>query len=195
MDQIFRAIADHAPPRTPEPSGPFRRASVALTLRQGARGPELLMIKRAEHEGDPWSGHMAFPGGKTDPTDDGPLHTARREAREELGLRLEGARVLGELNPLLSPTVQTRVRPHYVHGFVFGIPGLASPLVPNDEVASVHWFGLDRMLQGEGRGTFPYQWRGADLQLPCFRLDGQLIWGMSLRLIDDLLTRVRRVQA
>jgi 8-oxo-dGTP pyrophosphatase MutT (NUDIX family) len=95
-----------------------RRAAVALVLRVpvGAAGPELLLVKRAEYPGDPWSGHVAFPGGRAEPDDASPWHTAARETWEETGLDLLAAgRLLGTLDelyprtPVLPPVV---VRPH-----------------------------------------------------------------------------------
>jgi 8-oxo-dGTP pyrophosphatase MutT (NUDIX family) len=189
MQRIREAIHRHSGPVPIEPSAPFTRASVAMVLRQAAAGPELLMIKRAEHESDPWSGHMAFPGGRTDPEDADPCSTARREAREELGLELGGALHLGELSPLTTP-FRARGKVHYVHAHVFGVERVP-PLTPNYEVASVHWFGLERLLAGEGRDTFEYTLRGQAWPLPCVRLDECFIWGMSLRMIDDLLERLR----
>ncbi|MCB9761239.1 MAG: CoA pyrophosphatase [Alphaproteobacteria bacterium] len=191
FDPIRRAIAAH--PHAPLRQEDVREAAVALVLRPTAAGglPELLMIKRAEHPGDPWSGHMAFPGGRRDPEDADPLATALRETREELGLDLSGATRLGPLSPIRTPRVRTHIPALRVYSYTFGLPELP-PLYPNDEVDSVHWFGVDRLLSNEGRATFPYTWRGEPLTMPCVRLDGCFIWGLSLRMIDDLLARMRR---
>ncbi len=189
MARIRDAIALHSSAAPSEPVPPFTRASVALVLRARRSAPELLMIKRAEHESDPWSGHMAFPGGRCDPEDPDPRATALRESREELALDLAVADHLGELSPLKTP-FRARGRVHYVHAHVFGVAQV--PLLrPNYEVASVHWFALDRLLAGEGRDTFEYSLQGQPWPMPCVRLDGCFIWGMSLRLIDDLLERLR----
>ena len=53
-------LAQVAAPPAPLPS---KRAAVVIGLRDGSAGPEILMIQRAVREGDPWSGHMGFPGG------------------------------------------------------------------------------------------------------------------------------------
>ncbi|HEX9187840.1 MAG TPA: NUDIX domain-containing protein, partial [Vicinamibacteria bacterium] len=82
--------------------GGAARAAVALVLRDGVpAGPELLVIRRAEHEQDPWSGHMGFPGGRAEPSDPSPEATAVRETLEETGLDLarDGSR-LGALDEM-----------------------------------------------------------------------------------------------
>lgn len=182
MERIRQAMVRGAIEAPEEPSEPFTRASVAMVW---VPGPALLMIKRAEHEGDPWSGHMAFPGGRVDPGDPSPLAAAIRESSEELRLDLSGADVLGELTPIRTP-FRARGHVHYVHAHVFSIDA-GQQLTLNREVESVHRFSLDRLLGDEGRDSF--EWRG--WTMPCVRLDGCFIWGMSLRLIDELLGRAR----
>mgnify|MGYP006305808619 CR=1 FL=1 len=86
---IRQRLADHDPEPIPADKVP-RRAAVAATMRfdEAGDGCELLFILRAKQEGDPWSGHMAFPGGRMEPDDADELAAARREAREEVALDL-----------------------------------------------------------------------------------------------------------
>src|SRR5262245_25531983 len=77
-----------------------RQAAVAIVLHEAATGPEMLFIERAQRRGDPWSGHMAFPGGRVDSTDAHARAAAERETREEVGLDLAGAEALGRLDDL-----------------------------------------------------------------------------------------------
>src|SRR5215510_10047679 len=98
-----------------------RSAAVAAVLRQGSRGPEVLLIKRAEHERDPWSGHMALPGGRRSPEDVNLIATAFRETEEEIAVPL--ARVghyLGALDEVApaSPTLP----PIIIAPFVVAVP-------------------------------------------------------------------------
>ena len=89
-----------------ETEGAMRYAAIALVLRPSTVGePELLMIKRAEFERDPWSGHVACPGGRMDPTDPDLEFTAVRETREETGIDLaRDGRVLGTLDDISPRT-------------------------------------------------------------------------------------------
>ena len=149
----------------------------------------LLFMRRSERDGDPWSGHMAFPGGRMERGDASTRATAAREAHEEVGLDPELGAYLGTLDELESPPGSARRRlvitPH-----VWVLPGNPR-LRLNHEVASIHWFSLDRLLSGEGRSTFSYSWRGRSTELPIVRLDEADIWGITLRIVDDLLARMR----
>ena len=172
---------------TPElPSG-VRHAAVAVVL-----GPDehVLFIRRAARRGDPWSGDMAFPGGRHEPADPDLRHTAIRETAEELGLDLAHAVCHGALDVLRSP-VRAPVNPIAVVPWVFSLAVWPDAWTPNEEVAAVHTFALERILSGEGRGTFRWTGQGVDMDLPCMDLDGQRVWGLTLRMVDDLAARLR----
>lgn len=166
---------------TVEPSA--GRAAVALVFRPG---PDLLFIRRSEREGDPWSGHMAFPGGRVDAVDADDRATAERETWEEVGLDLaRHGRLLGALDPLVTPRAASR-RQLVVCPFVYALS--ADPLLRvNDEVAAVHWFSFDRLLAGEGRTTRTWTWMEQSMVLPSVHLDGIEVWGLTLRMLDDLI--------
>ena len=74
-----------------------------LVLREGSAGAEVLFIERAMRADDPWSGHMAFPGGRLEGGDDSARTAACRETREEVGLELSRAEYLGHLVRSLGP--------------------------------------------------------------------------------------------
>ncbi len=169
----------------PSASPGVSRAAVAAVF-----GPEneLLFIHRAERAGDIWSGHMAFPGGREEPTDASLQATAVRETLEEIGLDLSVARCHGALSALHSPR-NSVVKPLEVLPWVFEVDEWPE-LRPNAEVASVVRFDFRRFLAREARGSFEYVWQGTPLQLPCVRLDGTLLWGMTLRMVDELVERV-----
>lgn len=177
----------HRPPVRAEGEELTPRAAVAAVFRPG---PDLLFIRRADREGDPWSGHMAFPGGRSAPADPDAVATATRETLEEVGLDLgrEGE-LLGQLDELATPTRRGRRPPLVVVPYVFRLAH--NPLLtPNHEVSEVHWFALDRLMSGEGRGTLMYHFDGGSFELPCVRLDGTTIWGITLRMVDEILERV-----
>lgn len=180
-----------------EPFDPSRpRAAVAAILRERDPqvGAELFFIRRAEHPGDPWSGHIAFPGGRREPDDARLLDTAIRETREEVGLDLARAELLARL-PDLPAMGRARRTNLVVAPFVFAL-GEEQPVVPNAEVAETLWVPLARLLAGEGRGTFSYAYDGKLWELPCYRLEllgagtagtrETVLWGMTLRMLETM---------
>ena len=182
-DRLARALLRRPAKRT---GGDGPRAAVALVVREGAAGRlELLFIRRAEHEKDPWSGHVGFPGGRAEPGDPGLEATAVRETLEETGLDLardgEGLGALDEVRAL------ARGRPVdlVIAPFVFRLRGQLDG-APSHEVVSLHWLPLERLLATETRSTFPYTHEGAVLELPCLRIDGLVIWGLTYRMFENL---------
>ena len=189
IDDVRAALAGNAPSERRE-SSLREQAAVAAVLRPGAGGLELLFIRRAEHPRDPWSGQMGWPGGRLDEADPSPLATAVRETREELGLDLDrDAEFLGAL-----PEVRTHLRragvPHWVAPFVFAIAG-DPVLALNHEVREALWVPLAFLLDHGNRSRFVWTGRGVPLLLPCYRFEGRIIWGLTLRMLDDLLAALR----
>jgi 8-oxo-dGTP pyrophosphatase MutT (NUDIX family) len=182
----IRAALQALPMPEPAPSTPGQTAAVAAVVRPRSNDAEMLFIHRAEHPLDPWSGHMAWPGGRVDAGDAGALATAVRETREELALDLEcEAELLGTL-----PPVRTHLRqgpgPLWVAPFVFVLRGNPA-LTPNPEVQAAIWVPLPFLLDRGNRSTFVWSGRGVPLPMPCYRFDGRVIWGLTLRMLDDLL--------
>jgi 8-oxo-dGTP pyrophosphatase MutT (NUDIX family) len=165
------------------------RAAVAMVLRQGEHGLELLFIRRAEHPNDPWSGQMAFPGGRTEPGDVGLRATAIRETSEEIGLALERQGMyLGALDEVRA---MARLRPMNlaIAPFVFRLD-VSAELTLSDEVTSAHWLPLTRLLDPAARSAYVYEQQGSRIEFPCLRLDGLMIWGLTYRMFVDLAERL-----
>ncbi len=184
-ERVERALAQASADEEPAPEGTLL-ASVAALITPSGR---MLFIRRAEREGDPWSGHVALPGGRYSPGDRDLLHTAARETWEEVGVPLDAiGRPIGRLADLWSPVRLGRPRLR-VSAYVFAVPE-ELVLKPNHEVAGTMWVSLDRLIAGEGRGSRPWQHQGQPIELPTVHLDGHEIWGITLRFVDDLLERL-----
>jgi 8-oxo-dGTP pyrophosphatase MutT (NUDIX family) len=177
--------------REPERLEGDKRAAVAAVLRQvGEDEPEILLIRRAEHPEDPWSGHMAFPGGRHDPTDRDLLHTAVRETDEELGLALDRhARLLGRLEDIPA-VARGRRTGLIISPFVFELVG-EPDLVPNHEVAEALWAPLGPMLRGEIATVRPYEHEGQRYEMPAFDVEGRVVWGLTYHMLGRLLDLLR----
>jgi 8-oxo-dGTP pyrophosphatase MutT (NUDIX family) len=163
-----------------------RRAAVAILIRYGAAGePELLFIQRAEYEGDPWSGQIAFPGGREESDDGSLLETAVRETFEETGIELRGQSALvGVLNDLRPRTV--RLPAVIVRPFVFLVSDVIEPVL-SPEVAGAFWVPLsvllDRSVWRDARV------RAGDVEISrfAFHHEGYVVWGMTERILSGLL--------
>jgi 8-oxo-dGTP pyrophosphatase MutT (NUDIX family) len=179
-DGVRRAFAS----RPSEPITPAlaSRAAVALILRDGEDGIELLFIRRAEHPQDPWSGQIAFPGGRAEPGDADLLATAVRETAEEIGLDL--ARAAEPFGALDEVRAMARMRPMEltILPFVFRLIAPAH-LRLSAEVRSVYWLPLSALLGAELRSTMDYVHDGASLRFPCIRVDDVVIWGLTYRML------------
>jgi len=158
-------------------------AAVAMLLRDGSAGPEVLLIRRAEHPSDPWSGHMAFPGGRQAAEDPTLLHTAMRETREEVGLDLSSqAERIGQLDDLQAiargKPQETVIRP-----FVFEVHRQSPIRVDEKEVAEALWTPLLPLYRGEVDTVRPYQWQGTQIDFPAYDVGGRVVWGLTYQML------------
>jgi 8-oxo-dGTP pyrophosphatase MutT (NUDIX family) len=165
---------------------PLIWAAVAVVL---APDPDaVLLIRRAERAGDPWSGHMALPGGRQEPAEPDLFTTAVRETAEEVGLTLGRRHLIGTLDdvvprtPVLPPIA---VRPH-----VFALD--QRPILTlNPEVAGAQWVPLDLLLHPETYDSIRLDIRGESREFLAYRLADSVVWGMTERILSSLLAHLR----
>lgn len=175
--------------RATSPDGIGVWAAVALIFRAVDDSAELLFIKRVERDGDSWSGQVALPGGRQDPDDESLLGTAVRETWEEIGLQLgalgEPLGVLDDVAPRTPVLPPIAVRP-----YVFAVPHDV-PTVAGAEVAEIFWVPLE-LLRDESRWTeAEVDAAGAALRVPAIRYGEHTIWGMTHRIVLQVLDRIR----
>ena len=177
---------DVRPPGGPDPAG---EAAVALVFAGRDGDLRLCFIRRATHPRDPWSGQMALPGGRATPADAGLCAAAVRETREEVGLTLAEARYLGALPPI--PLVRHgRPTSGSVAPFAFYLGG-APPALTVDpaEVAAGYWIPVRHLREPGQRAVLQVTGGGVTRRLPAVRFGRHLIWGMTYRIVTDLLDR------
>jgi len=180
--EIRSALSAHEPETLPAP--PTGHAAVAVIVREIAGVPEVLFIERAKREGDPWSGHMAFPGGRLDPADEDARNAAERETLEEVGVSLADAEALGRLDDLRGHPAAARSGAAVISAFVYHVvdPG---PLKPNREVEQAFWFPLASLFDPERRVEYPVTWGG--LRYPGILVgepERHVVWGLTYRFLE-----------
>jgi 8-oxo-dGTP pyrophosphatase MutT (NUDIX family) len=177
LDALRRAL----PPRSPGGA----HAAVALALRPRESQLEVLLILRAERSGDPWSGHVALPGGRRDADDAHDLATAVRETQEEVGIDLgAGGLLLGGLDPVAP---RSNAGGMLVAPWVFAVPE-GTLATPNPEVQAATWVTLAALAEPASAAEYRYQLpNGSYMVFPAIRVHGLTIWGMTYRVLLELL--------
>lgn len=186
LDDIRRRLDAFAPAQLPPPANAREHTAVALVLAGPADRLSLCFIQRATRAGDRWSGQMALPGGRGDPGDRGPRHTAERETHEEVGVDLAGAEPLGALSDIRLRRRGLQV-PGILSPFVYYAGNPHPPLQPEPaEVAAAWWYGLDYLW--DAANWTEYTWRDPDAHrtFPGIRAGDNVIWGLTYRVLIHL---------
>lgn len=161
-------------------------AAVAVLL---APDPDsLLLIRRADRHGDPWSGHMALPGGRREPGDENLMATAIRETSEEIGITLQPEHLLGPLDDVIPRTPV--LPPIAVRPFVFLVARRSSHILSR-EVAAINWVTLEQLLHPESRRIVSVQVAGESREVPAYQVENATVWGMTERILTSLIRHLR----
>ncbi|MDP6980775.1 MAG: CoA pyrophosphatase [Myxococcota bacterium] len=162
-----------------------RLAGVSVVLRDDVTEPEILLIERATRAGDPWSGHMAFPGGRADPGDASLEHTAKRETHEEVGVPLDGAHMLGRLDDLTGRAAAANRM--VVSAYVFHASSPDELSLEESEVADAIWVPLTHLTHPENLVHYPMQYGEHEIVFPGIGMgpgDPRVVWGLTYRFLE-----------
>ena len=180
VHRVRQALAGHEPSVVSVDDGP--RAAVAMLLAERPEGPEVLFIERAQHPQDPWSGHMAFPGGRVDPHDPGGRAAAERETEEEVGVSLRDAEPLGRLDDLRgNPRRHGQL---VISAFVYRLDRPAELRI-NHEVNDAFWFPLSGLLDPARHVQYV---TASELEFPGILVgepDRHVVWGLTYRFLES----------
>ncbi len=176
LQSVLRQRPARATPREPR----TREAAVALLLRPRDE-LEILLIKRAEHEKDPWSGHMALPGGRREPGDGSLLATALREAEEEIGIPPGDTIHLGALDEVTPRT--PRLPPITIAPFVLAVPADATAIPDSREVDAALWVPLPALADEAATDHLIVELEGLSRTFPALRYPEYVIWGLTHRIL------------
>jgi len=157
-------------------------SAVAIIIGPGRKGVSILLIRRRDRQGDPWSGQIAFPGGHKSREDQTLLQTAIRETSEEVGIEVGMKELLGVL-----PLTHSHTRRMPVSPFVFQLTK-GVPVKLNDEVTESFWVPL-RELANMGWTTSEVEVEQRRLSVDSYVYDEHVIWGLTFRIINILLNK------
>ena len=184
FQELRRRLASHRPTEADHPEA--RRAAVALILRLGPSSePEIFFIQRAEYAGDPWSGQVAFPGGREEEGDSSLVATAVRETLEETSFDLGAiGEVIGQLDDLRPMTI--RLPAVVVRPYVFLIGTHPEPML-SPEVADSFWVPVSTLRTDSGWRDTVVTARGMEFTRRAFHHSGFVVWGMTERILSGFL--------
>jgi 8-oxo-dGTP pyrophosphatase MutT (NUDIX family) len=180
-EQIHAALNRHQPTlvaREPD----HAEASVALILAGAGSDLSLAAILRAEHPLDPWSGHMALPGGRASEEDSGPRAAAERETLEEVGIALDESHWLGPLSHVLVHR-EGSAQQMVLSPFVYYLGEELAPFAISDEVAEAYWIPLSHLWDPRNASRFVWERNGTRLLYPAIRFRDSAIWGLTFRVL------------
>ena len=192
------------PGRLEADDGDPARAAVAIVLRsRPAASPpsheslvtshalEVLLIQRADREGDPWSGQVALPGGRRQSEDATLQDTAIRETLEETGVDLAAhGVVLGTLDELRPRTPV--LPPIIVTPFVAVAPP-DLPLQISDELADAFWAPWSTFADPARIDESTVTVQGAPWKVASYLVGQRIVWGMTERMLRQLAERLSTV--
>lgn len=186
LPTIRAALEGHRHERV-DPATVDRKAAVAAVLRGAGEGTEVLLIRRADRPGDPWSGQMAFPGGHVE-AGERMVDAARRETREETGLDLDvHGRLIGRLDHVRA-VARGRALDLVIAPYVFELASEPPAFRPNHEVAEVLWAPLLPMISGATHTELEYEMSGGRETFPGYDVEGRVVWGLTYRMLGTLFS-------
>jgi 8-oxo-dGTP pyrophosphatase MutT (NUDIX family) len=181
LKQVLTARPARGTPR----DGIMREAAVSLLIRPRDQ-LEILLIKRALHDTDPWSGHVALPGGRRDDTDADLLATAVRETAEEVDVRVRPEDCfIGALDELAPRN--RRLPPIVIAPFVFGVPADTTASANPGEVDAAIWVPLAALRDEEAASEILIELEGGSRSFPSLTFGEYVIWGLTHRILVQFL--------
>ena len=152
------------------------RAAVTILLIDDAENPQILLVKRANRETDPWSGHMAFPGGRHSHLDSNLLDTAHRETKEETDIDLSKCILFGSMDSFNSTVVPDL----FIQPFIF-VCDVKPVITLNDELIAHYWVSLEKIRKSRCDAQIGLN------RFPAFHIEGETIWGLTYRMLEKLI--------
>ncbi len=183
LEDICRTFDNRTALRMPVPG--HRSAMIALIFHMADDDLKVCITRRASVVGDPWSGDLAFPGGKPEPEDMTLHDTAARETFEETGLVLSPDDLIGDLGEV---TARGGPRPLMTYPLIYVLTEKPRPFVLNYEMTDAQWVSVAELWDAGNWRRFTYTPEREDFQ--AIRAMGHFLWGFSLRVLHDFSVRI-----
>ena len=181
LDEIIKALDSNGAGTFDTAENSKANSAVLVPLFASGSDAGVILIHRSK-DGGPHSAQMGFPGGMTEEEDEGDLlRTALRESEEELGIKPDDVQIIGELGQ--RPTIVSGL---VVKPFVGIIPWPYALDPQPAEVQSAHASTLRTMGREVMNGANPF-----NLPPPVYPVDGRPVWGLTARIITELLTKLQ----
>lgn len=182
IEQIKTRLSDHQPQSLQHESD--RLAAVSMLLRDNNLQTEVLLIRRAEHDQDPWSGDLGFPGGRIESSDLSPRAAAERETWEEVGFCLNEKNYIGQSDDLAGAYLSV-----HISCFIYQVE-MNTQFKLNGEVVDLFWVPIHTLLDPQRNQQLTFFYRGQDRKHPGINLSewsDRPLWGITYRLLDNFL--------
>ena len=162
------------------------QASVALIIAEGKTDLEICFIRRSEREDDPWSGHVAFPGGRVEVSDKCANTVAERETQEEIGIQLLENQRIGPL-PIRQISRSAAIENMVLSPFIYEVGPRDQISTQCDplEVANVFWVPVKHLFDKESVSEHEFNIRGSTMAFPGIQFEDHIIWGLTLRILGS----------
>lgn len=190
IDEIRSTLQDQ--PHEPAAFEPHPgQAAVAMILAEGDNSLDVCFIRRTERRDDPWSGQVAFPGGRAGPLDRNARAVAERETFEEIGLKLQTRHLIGPLPVRPIERQALNVLSPFVY-YVGAGAQAAARVRERHEVASVFWVPLQHLFDEDAATELEYPIAGSPTRFPGIRYGDHVIWGLTLRVLESFADIMQR---
>ena len=161
-----------------------------MIFAEGLSGLDICFIRRTEREDDPWSGHVAFPGGRAEADDTSASAVAERETFEEIGMALQQSQRIGVL-PVL-PKIRRGLTLFPFIYFVDEATRSTAMVNAPEEVASVFWVPFSHLLDPQAVTQLEYSLDELPATFPGVQFNAHVIWGLTLHLVNSLAKLVNK---
>lgn len=169
--------------------GPGQREAAVAVLVRPRETLEVLLIRRAELHGDPWSGHVALPGGRRSAGDRDLLATACREAHEEVGIPVESVGTFVGALDEVAP-VSVRLPPVVVAPFVLTVPPGTSATPDPREVQAAFWVPVEALRDRSAASEILIDGDAGPLSFPSVTYEDHVIWGLTFSILQQFLETI-----